>query len=225
MRVILLVFCLFGSLSAFAADYVINEKKRIIVPISSSEPNRVRVENDRILEVIGLDDTYFLESDEKLGQIFIKADEGGKDAVFTIITEKGVTQDLKLVRKEKLSSQVVILKLPEDKALSGKVMGAKHARHDEIVAIIKDSRKIKASGKGRSYEQGGLQVKLSAKQLLGSYRVEIWELQNVSNSKITLDENQFSGDKNVAAIMIEDRELSMSDSTKLYKIIYNGSFE
>ena len=81
---LLVAFGVCKEAKAGTQKYYLEESKRIEGYMSKNEANRVRVEGDRIVEVIGLGEEFGLESDEKLGQIFIKLLDANsnKKAVF-----------------------------------------------------------------------------------------------------------------------------------------------
>lgn len=106
-----IMILLLASTAAHAAIVrPIDEKKVLEVPIPQGELTRIKVENDRILQVFGLAGEYVLETDDHQGQIFIRPIEGLKPINLTITTEAGHTQDLRLIPKDK-PPQALILKV------------------------------------------------------------------------------------------------------------------
>lgn len=106
-------------MNAFASTTVTSDSnKRISIPISLDSVNRIVFSNDRISQVFGDEETYAIQSDETLGQIFLKPSElnGTKPISLTITTEKNVVQDLELLPKE-ISSQTINIK--NDKKMEG----------------------------------------------------------------------------------------------------------
>jgi hypothetical protein len=93
------------------ADYQMDIKKRLEAPIAKDSMTRIYVEGDRIQQVFGLDGQYVLETDEEMGQIFVKPidDHSEKSFSITILTEEGVTQDL-LLKPEKNNTESICLK-------------------------------------------------------------------------------------------------------------------
>lgn len=114
--------------SCFALQtYPLVDQQGTKVIISQREQNRIAVLGDRIQQVFGADGTFDVESDEDGGQIFLIAAKSGfskfdapsviKPMTITIITEEGLTQDLKLIPKD-IEAQSILFKptlaLPEE---------------------------------------------------------------------------------------------------------------
>ena len=218
----LVVFGVSGEGVAGTQKYGLEESKRIEGYMSRNEANRVKIEGDRIVEVIGLGEEFGLESDERLGQIFVKLLDvnSNKNAVFTVVTEKGKTQDISLKLKKGEGEFILISQLDSEKA-SEKLIGSKHIRHDEIVNMIKYVRGTPLKDKGQGYlSKSGLEIEFEGDKVVGKYRVEVWKLCNKGKGQKILYEKQFAGD-GVAAIMLESRTLREGDETKLYKVIYS----
>jgi hypothetical protein len=220
IMMLLVAFGICKEAKAGTQKYYLEESKRIEGYMSKNEANRVRVEGDRIVEVIGLGEEFGLESDDKLGQIFIKLldTNSGKKAVFTIVTEKGKTQDVSLKLKKGEGEFVLIRQKEEEKAIE-KLMESKHVRHDEIVNMIKYVRGASLKGKGKGYlSKSGLEIKFRGDRSIRKYRVEVWSLVYKGKGKKILFEKQFANE-DVAAIMLESRELREGDETTLFKVI------
>ena len=203
-----------------AKEYKIDENKRLEIAISASEQNRIKIVGDRIAEVVGMNGEYLLESEERQGQIFIKAQTGAQDLSFTIISEGGLNQDIKVKPKEGLPGQIIILKGEEK---NEKLIGTKHARHEDIAIILKEMSQRNIDRKSQWQDRGDLKVRKVLTKRTGIYEVEIWELHNSSFKKsIKLSEKQFNTEGNIAAIMLEDLAIDPKDITKLYKVKYHG---
>jgi len=67
----LIVFGVSEEGVAGTQKYGLEENKRIEGYMSRNEANRVKIEGDRIVEVIGMGGEFGLESDERLDQIFV----------------------------------------------------------------------------------------------------------------------------------------------------------
>ncbi|RZI47502.1 hypothetical protein EDM53_01595 [Rickettsiales endosymbiont of Peranema trichophorum] len=212
---------------ASTQEYQLNETRRIHGYIGRSESNRIKVEGDRIVEVIGLDDDFALESDSKLGQIFIKpmVDSATK-ATFTVITERGKTQDFSLVIKPSIDGQVILLK--SDVSIDVGYIGNKHGVHDEIISIIKVGLDYKSDAKQKAYIENGLEMLLLTQRRIRHHTLEVWTIKNVDDKSVMLAEKSFVKNEKVLgqmspiAIMIEDRHLEPNQTTRLYKVRYNG---
>ncbi|MEN8236226.1 MAG: type-F conjugative transfer system secretin TraK [Pseudomonadota bacterium] len=87
------------------------------IEISLHEMNRIAIKEDRIKQVFGMDDRLVIEVDEESGQIFLKprelafsgafASNKGRSINLTLITEKGLTHDLRLLPTAKATESVL----------------------------------------------------------------------------------------------------------------------
>lgn len=206
----------------YAKEYKLDENKRLEIGVSASEQNRIKIVGDRIAEVVGMNGEYLLESEERQGQIFIKPQSGAQDLSFTIISEGGLSQDIKIKPKEGMPGQIIILK-GEEKSRTGRLMGVKHLRHEDIAIILKEMSQKNIDIKAQWQDSGDLKVRKILSERAGVYEVEVWELHNnLAKKSIKLSEKQFNTEDNIAAIMLEDLEIDPKDVTKLYKVKYHG---
>ena len=65
-KILITVFAIITSINLLhAKEYKLDENKRLEVRISATEQNRIKIVGDRILEVVGMNGDYFLESEER----------------------------------------------------------------------------------------------------------------------------------------------------------------
>ena len=217
---VLQVFLLSFSINAHAdvQKYRLDQEKKVEGIISSKESNRIAIEGDRITEVIGLGEEFALESEETKGQIFIKALGTKKSAIFTVMTEKGRTQDFKLMVKEKVEGQVIILK--DDSFLGNeKILGSKNIRHDEVVSVIKQMLNVSYEFNQSSFVSGVFELTPLSQKKLGKYKVEVWLVKNISGGDLEITEKQFFDKANISAIALEKRILGQGGTTKMYRVL------
>lgn len=110
----LFLFLFTSSLHA-AQIRTLDELRAIDVSISEQDLTRITVKEDRILNVFGVTGDYVLETDESQGQIFIRPtqQENKKPFSLTLTTEKGRTQDLRLIPKNQ-PAEAIVLKAAEE---------------------------------------------------------------------------------------------------------------
>ncbi|MBY0292337.1 MAG: type-F conjugative transfer system secretin TraK [Alphaproteobacteria bacterium] len=137
--------------------YPLIDQQSTKVIISNTEQNRIAVLGDRIQQVFGAEGTFDVQTDEEGGQIFLIVAKTGfnsalqasslvKPMTITIITEEGLTQDLKLV-SQSIESQSILLKpalsMPEEpkqNRLQHVIQLLKAlVRNEELVGYIKTS--------------------------------------------------------------------------------------
>lgn len=110
-----LILCLLLAQQANAdrKEYSIDLKKRIIIPIAEHGINRVFMDKDRILKIVGNEAEYILESDLARGQLFITSKLAhGDNFNVTLFSEKGVIQDITF-KVENLEEPASILLKPQ----------------------------------------------------------------------------------------------------------------
>lgn len=92
--------------------YPLIDHQRTTLTISNTDHNRIAVMGARIQQIFGAEGSFDLQSDEEGGQIFLKlhSPSSSKSVAITIITESGLTQDLKLIPKP-IESQSILFKL------------------------------------------------------------------------------------------------------------------
>ncbi|OJW55216.1 MAG: hypothetical protein BGO67_00475 [Alphaproteobacteria bacterium 41-28] len=104
-----------SSKSCFALQtYPLVDQQSTHVIISETEQNRIAVVGDRIQQVFGNEGAFEVQSDEENGQIFFKLSPGPispslNSMTITLITEEGLTQDLKLI-PQAVESQSILFK-------------------------------------------------------------------------------------------------------------------
>lgn len=97
------------SEGAEALEVHLCEQRILTLPLSKDHLTRVGVEDDRIQKLFGETEDLVLETDEDHGQLFLKI-RGGEPVYITLVTESGVTQELKLIPKSKEPEPVLLVK-------------------------------------------------------------------------------------------------------------------
>ena len=109
-----------GTSCVALQTYPLIDQQSTKVIISNTEQNRIAVLGDRIQQVFGAEGTFDVQTDEEGGQIFLIVAKTGfvpafqassltKPMTITIITEEGLTQDLKLI-PQSIESQSILFK-------------------------------------------------------------------------------------------------------------------
>ncbi len=191
--------------------------------ISNTELNRIKIEGERIKQIIGLSKQYQAEGEPQQGQVFIKADSGVEEpAIFSVITETGKTQDFRLTPK-KQKGEIILIEtvkgLKENKQIS---YGAKHSTHFEIVELIKTIAAEPMLGeklqKEEEKEMGCFTARLLKIKRANGYLVEIWNLKNSGDITIGIDEKSFEIKGMTVAIAVENLTLNPLESTVMYVV-------
>jgi type-F conjugative transfer system secretin TraK len=225
IRIILGLLLLPYSLSA-SQNFHLNPGSKIQGVISSKELNRIAVKDDRISQIFGVSGHFVVESDENHGQIFIKStDSGNKDNLaLTIVTEKGITQDLYLKQKD-ISSQFI--------ELQHKTSNTKKAEIWEKLSPFKQTlvKLMQCMIRGQSVSGYEVQINEQSRDIWSDIRINqlqifsgsklqgiVFKITNIDKVSKFLHEKRFKFFKNIAAIAIENNRLEPGESTKLYVI-------
>lgn len=208
----------YGGKTNALQKFSFNEGERIEGVISKTELNRLRIEGDRIKEIIGLSKDYHAEGEGKNGQIFIKAStETNEPAIFSIITEKGKTQDFKLLPKSK-KGEVIIVETIKTTGNSNTV-GVKHKNHGEILDAIKQAfHEPRPREAIEEKESAGIRASLLVMKQFHGYLVEVWNIMNISQDSIEINEKDFEFQGKLAAIALEKLSLNPEESTIMYVV-------
>ncbi|MDI9640435.1 type-F conjugative transfer system secretin TraK [Geitlerinema splendidum] len=110
-RFLILLFA--GTAAQAAIVRPLDEMKVLEVPIAQDALTRIKVQDDRILQVFGNAGEYVLETDDYQGQIFIRpipsSDSIPSKAIsLTLTTEAGYTQDLRLLPKNQAPEALIL---------------------------------------------------------------------------------------------------------------------
>ena len=226
-----MIRALFGFLIlCFSADasqnFHLNPGYKIQAVISSKELNRIAVKDDRISQIFGVSGHFVVESDENHGQIFIKSTDSSnkENLALTIVTEKGITQDMYLKQKD-ISSQII--------ELQHKASNKKKAEIWEKISPFKQTlvKLMQCMIRGESVSGYEVQINEQSRDIWSDIRITqlqifsgsklqgiVFQITNIDKISKFLHEKRFRFFKNIAAIAIEDNQLEPGESTKLYVI-------
>ena len=213
-------------------------EKRLKATIAQDSMNRLTVENDRITQVFGDEESYILQAEEHTGQIFLKptADNGDKPLSLTLMTENGLTQDLTLELTQKGATTLILKpsssQLPQNGEVKGRRGGAGFYPSDSpglreeggsslpehLVQAIKNL----IAGQGvvlemtESQRQApeGFQVTFKQAYQVGTLKGFQFEVTNTTDTPIEIEEKAFF-QPNDLALSFKNRVLSPQGSTLL----------
>jgi hypothetical protein len=221
-----------ASWSAYSADYAINSKKRLEIPIAQSALTRIYVEGDRIHQVFGLEGAYILETEEETGQIFIKPVDENPATPFalTILTEDGVTQDLWL---KPVAGPVEAVGLRQGKKkgkvahLGGQGPGGLQASSyaQEILEIIKRALNDQEGLYFEPLDEDRVpEIRLTGIEVKGirslqddQYIIRIFEVKNDAFSPIPLELQEFQQPEDVA-VGLNKKKLRPQERATLVRV-------
>lgn len=178
---------------------------------------RISVENDEI------DDVYvypFQFTDNvklhKTGQLFVVADNMNQPVHLTVITKRGVTQDLRIKSGHKHPEPIVLKPVAEKKKPEDEV--------EQINLILeKFIRGIQPGGfyrvdiKETSRSLGSISCIVENSYQKAPYRVVIYKVKNETNQPVTLDNKLFWIEGDVA-LAFDRLQIAPCETAKLYVI-------
>ncbi len=213
----LLSLLLMGTACEAAMLHPLNDEKVIEVGISGQGLTRITVKNDRILNVFGLATEYALETDTDQGQIFIRPSSMNPISL-TLTTEKGFTQDLRLIPKEK-APEALILEDRQDPEKAKDILPSREEIEELIHACIE----------GRipqGYKQMPIDLKSSQgpyhliREIRGAFRGFTYEVKNTSKIPLILSEEAFvkKSPLQVIAVVLTKRILNPGERSTLHVV-------
>lgn len=159
----LILTLLLANAPCFALQtYPLHDHQSTTITISENEHNRIAILGDRIHQIFGAEGAFDVQSDEEGGQVFLRTltTSHSKPIPITMITESGLTQDLKLIPKaiesqsilfnpSKLSRENQLIREEKKESLSGlinliKAMVADKDLPNTIkMSLVQNDRKVK----------------------------------------------------------------------------------
>ena len=227
MKIKAVLFSCVMATPCFALQtYKLVDQHKTQATISKKQHTRIAVEDDRIQQIFGADGQFNVESDEERGQIFLKPlSEGSKAISITIVTESGLTQDLRLIPKSveaqsilfrpAVSAQTTVI---EKKARSAEISDLMQAMMSGNIVPDYDTTPLKKADRklSKSYELTPVSV-YRGKYFTG----RIYTLTNRHKHTVTLRETQLSGNRDIA-ISIGSKTLSPKQQTRVFIISKTG---
>ena len=200
----------------------LHKDHRLVADISLNSINRIYVEDDRIAQVFGLNEDLVIETDNNTGQIFLRTKQN-KPIDLSVITEKQVTLDLRLLPKD-ISGETIIIKTnkPTDPA---KTRAKTTSYLDQITTLMlamANNQSITNFTINKVHKKILLWDKidlLQTSKYIGNKLIgEVYSLTNKTQDRIFLTETQFGWQKGVAAVAIKKHALAPKETTQIYVI-------
>jgi len=247
-----LTLWMLGTLIASASSQNIpmDSQKRVKAVISKDSMNRLAVTNDRITQVFGDEQSYTVQTEEGIGQIFLKPtlENGDKPLSLTVITENGSVQDMTLVPTEREAATIILTGPNTSRSVDGAREEIERMRdfnpntHPYFQNAFQDHRPslknqlvraMKALVSGRLSEVEseaatrkpveGFDMDYKRAHHVANLKGLVYEVKNLTTTQIEIDERQFysSGD---LALSFEKRLLNPQETTNFYILVADDSF-
>jgi type-F conjugative transfer system secretin TraK len=205
--------------------------------------NRLAVANDRITQIFGDEQSYTVQTEESIGQVFLKPtlENGEKPLSLTVITENGTVQDMTLVPTERDAATIILTGQGGIKSTSGEEVGrsgspythpsfqnAAYEQRPSLKNQLVNAMKTLTSGQlpemeldansFKTAEVAGFDVNYKAAHQVGAFVGFVYEVRNEMTTPIEIDERRFysSGD---LALTFEKRVLKPLETTNLYILV------
>lgn len=200
----------------------LHKDHRLVADISLNSMNRIYVEDDRIAQVFGLNEDLVIETDNSTGQIFLRTKQN-KPIDLTIITEKQVTLDLRLLPKD-ISGETIIIKT--NKPTEPAKINAKTTSYLDQITTLMLAMANNQNTNGYSINKVHKEILLwdkidllqTSEYIGGKLIGEVYKLTNKTQDRIFLTETQFGWQKGVAGIAIKKHALAPKETTHIYVI-------
>lgn len=218
---ILGIFFFFSTTAHGALLHPFNDLKVIEAEVSRQGLTRITVQDDRILSVFGVTGEYVLETDENQGQIFIRPMEMSSlnPISLTLTTEKGRTQDLRLVPKEK-APEAIILQAEESSEIHQTTQGIPSREEiEELLSACKTDR-IPLGYKLMPLDLKTLRgPRRLIREIRGEYlRGQTYEVKNTSQTPLLMAEPSFAEGRHVVAVLMPTKLLLPGEKAYVYVI-------
>ena len=221
-RISLIALCLVLQNSNALQIKDLYKDHRLTADISVDSINRISVEDDRIAQVFGLNEDLVIETDNNTGQIFVRTKQN-KPIDLSIITEKQITLDLRLLPQE-IPAETIIIKT--NKLKDPAKVNAKTTNYlDQITTIIlamANNKQISWYTSQKVHKQILLWEKIeliqTSEYISGNLIGEVYTLTNKTKDRLFLTETQFGWKKQIAGIAIRKHTLSPNESTQIYVV-------
>lgn len=217
----------------------LDDSKSIEISISKQSLTRITVKDDRVANVFGITGEYVLEADEELGQVFIRpiGHETNKPIHLTLTTEKGHTQDLRLIPKDQAPEALILEENKQETFLSqGSTAHASAAQvsatrvsiaRDEIEGLLQACQEMRIP---LGYKVAPLDLKtfkgphLLVREIRGEkLRALTYEVKNLSKLPLILSEDKFTQiphakKSDIIAVWIAKKTINPGESAYVHVI-------
>ena len=221
-----LLSCVMATPCFALQTYKLVDQHTTQATISKKQHTRIAVEDDRIQQIFGADGQFDVESDEERGQIFLKPlSEGSKAISITIVTEGGLTQDLRLIPKS-VEAQSILLKPAASNDVTVIEKKSRSAELSDLMEAMMSGRTLETYNKTPLKQADRKLSKNYELKPVSVYRGDtftgrVYTLLNLHKHPVKLKESQLFGMRDVA-ISIESKTLSPKQLTRVFIISKTG---
>lgn len=233
--------CAMLSFNAIAMQEIpVTPGQSIEVSISKKDFTMFGVDGGKISYIDGQDGAYITDADSEAGRK--KAKEIGRvmiqplsDKPFSIFItdDSGVTWPIKVKPNAKLSGDVIVLKNTEkvivEKNNDMPIMTRATSRTQSIKNLMiamssnatpRDVAVVRVDKKVRWWKESEL---INTRDyVLGNLKGKLYELTNISDKPMVIDDREFYISQDIIAVAVEDAKIQPGEKTKVMVILQEG---
>ena len=214
------VFVILFCLDVCNAHTPLNSAKVLEFPISKTGMTRITIGNDGIDDIFAYPTEYGDNiSHHKSGHIFVVAEEMNGPLYVTLITMRGVVQDLKLIPKSKKAEPILLTYENAETLVQQRQEGAATVLTSFVQGIVpKGFYPITIDEVSREHVgKSSLEAIVENAYQNEHYRVLVFKVKNVGPEQITLD-NRLLWEARDLASAFDQSQLNPEQSGKLFVI-------
>ena len=219
MRTLLLLLLCLATITTHAGKMVnIKDEDNVIFPIAKQSLNHIKVANERIHAVRGLDNQFDFIADEVDGSIFIVIDEQfkGKEIHLFLSTEQGHHYGLTLIPTS-ISPQSIVLQWEPIQAAPKKRLAMK-----EFVVKLKKVQDQLQAPNSDIYLDKNISLKKMAVLDEENFHGERFEIHNHSRHPKNIDPRYFTR-QGAVAVGLEKEKLMGHEIAPLYLVFHKDN--
>lgn len=212
------------SVPAFSGQYLEgNPDDGLIATVSRSEPNLIRVEGRKIRRIQGVEGEFVITPDKDTGAAYLKPNTD--KPIFSVFVADDAGRHWKLMLKvADVPAETLVIRDRDQKRAEGKAFLPDEPRNAAIrrvlLALSRDAEPEDMTARD-SLEIIPLWNEarfVLVKTLEGTLIGEKYQLTNVSNSRMIIDERELYR-RGVLAVMVESLELEPGEATNIMVVL------
>jgi hypothetical protein len=174
----MLLTCFICTNARGVEAFQVKQNEVIIAKVAKNGITRIAFERDRISKVIGNDNYYQIDGDNETGQIFLTPKLIGKveKIHLTLMSEKGLVQDITLLLDKSIESQTILISDSEDNSHKqlATLLSSEQNRKSKFVQIIQAINNEESGGKD-AYNLGFIKKQITHDETKASFDCDFIE--------------------------------------------------
>lgn len=232
-RLTALLVLLWASSANAAQLLEVRDGAVVTARISGSEPNRLVIRDGRIHRVWGAEGRVVLKPDSDSGQVYLQPAEGWRTRPLSLFVKdaEGGVYTLVLTPTDMPSETVTLIRPERARVVDRRKAVAWETGQPYEGTLLELVSNMARNEVPEGYTQAeiGREIKLwqEARLVLvsrytgGRLEGEVYELTNVDENKVRLEEQEFYRD-GVLAVSVERHELAPGERTRIYLVTRGG---